>query len=384
MIQSYPVNCLYIIETMLVMERGTKMISISLCMIVKNEEEVLARCLDSVKDIVDEINIIDTGSSDKTVEIAKEYTDRVFFFEWTGKFTDARNESFKYATKQYTLYLDADDVLLEEDRIKLLELKKSLDPSVDSVSMYYNAGTDEFGNVTLKYRRNRLVKTSKNFQWKGDCHNFLEVSGKIINSDIAVTHKKIRHSVGRNLSIYDSKIARGDTFTPRDYFYYGNELRENGHYEKAIESYTKNIAMKEGWVEDKVYACINRADCYRFIGEVDKELESLYETLKFSKTPRAEMASRVGYVFQRKGEFTSAVFWYELASTLKDDPNKWSFTYPAYYTWYPHLQLCVCYYNLGDYKNSYYHNEKAREYRPKDERVLFNKDLLEKKLGIEE
>lgn len=55
-------------------------------MIVKNEEEVLARCLDSVKDIVDEINIVDTGSTDRTVEIAKEYTDRVFFFEWIGNF----------------------------------------------------------------------------------------------------------------------------------------------------------------------------------------------------------------------------------------------------------------------------------------------------------
>ncbi len=67
------------------------MVTVSLCMIVKNEEEVLARCLDSIHDLVDEINIIDTGSDDKTVEIAKQYTDRVFFFEWTGKFKDARN-----------------------------------------------------------------------------------------------------------------------------------------------------------------------------------------------------------------------------------------------------------------------------------------------------
>ena len=125
------------------------MITISLCMIVKNEEEVLARCLNSVKDLVDEINIVDTGSDDRTVEIAKEYTDRVFFFEWTGRFTDARNESFKHATQDYILYLDADDVILEEDRDKFKELKEN-DLSVDSVSMYYNAGTDEFGNVTLQ------------------------------------------------------------------------------------------------------------------------------------------------------------------------------------------------------------------------------------------
>ncbi|MRB49462.1 glycosyl transferase, partial [Bacillus thuringiensis] len=83
--------------------------------------------------------------------------------------------------------------------------------------------------------------------------------GKIIESDISVTHKKIRHSVGRNLNIYQNKIDRGDIFTPRDYFYYGNELRENGHYQKAIEAYERNLEMSEGWIEDKVYACINKA-----------------------------------------------------------------------------------------------------------------------------
>ncbi len=205
------------------------MITISLCMIVKNEEELLARCLDCVKDIVDEINIVDTGSTDKTVEIAKQYTDRVFYFEWINNFAAARNESFKYATKDYILYLDADDVITEENQKKLMELKKTLDPSVDSVSMYYDAGTDEYGNVTLRYRRNRLVKRERNFKWEGDCHQYLNVYGKIINSDIAITHKKIRHAVGRTISIYEQKIERGDIFTPRDYFYYGNELRENGH-----------------------------------------------------------------------------------------------------------------------------------------------------------
>ena len=358
------------------------MATVSLCMIVKNEEEVLARCLESVKDLVDEINIVDTGSNDRTIEIAKEYTDRVFFFEWTGKFTEARNESFKYATNDYILYLDADDVILEEDRELFKKLKETLDPSVDSVSMFYNAGTDEFGNVTLQYRRNRLVKTSRNFQWIGDCHNYLEVSGHIINSDVAVTHKKIRHSVGRNLSIYDTKIEKGDIFTARDYFYYGNELRENSHYEKAIESYSKNIELKEGWIEDKVYACINRADCYRYLGDTEKELGSLFETLRFAKTPRPEMCSRIGYNFQREKEYKSAIYWYELATTIENDPNKWSFTYPAYSTWYPHLQLCVCYYNLPNFQKSYEHNELARKYRPQDERVLLNKELLEKKLGL--
>ncbi|MCM3715555.1 glycosyltransferase [Halalkalibacter oceani] len=361
------------------------MVTISLCMMVKNEEAVLARCLDSVKDIVDEINILDTGSTDRTVEIAKAYTDRVFFFEWTGNFAEARNESFKYATKDYILYLDADDVVEEEDREKLKTLKETLDPSVDSVSMFYNAGKDEFGNVTLRYRRNRLVKRERNFKWGGDVHNYLNVFGKIINSDVAITHKKIKHAVSRNLSIYREKIKRGDTFSARDYFYYGNELRENGHLEEAIEAYNQNLALQEGWVEDKFYACIHKADCLRKLNQDDNgELKSLLQSFEYTKTPRPEACSRIGYYYHRRREFQHATYWYEQAIALKPDENQWSFSYLAYSTWYPHLQLCVCYYQLHDWEKSYYHNEQARKYRPEDPAILQNKELLEKKLGIEE
>src|SRR5690625_2420541 len=354
------------------------MVTISLCMIVKNEEHVLARCLDSVHHLVDEINIVDTGSTDETIAIAEQYTDRVFQFEWNGTFKDARNESFSYATQAYIFYLDADDVLLEKDQEKFKSVKESLDSRVDSVSMYYNAGLDEFDNVTLYFRRNRLVKRIRHFKWEGDCHNYLAVSGQIINSDVAITHKKTSHSVGRNLSIYETKIKNGDTFTPRDFFYYGNELRENGYYKQAIDQYTIHINMEEGWVEDKFYACINRADCYRMLGEADQELSSLLESFKFSGSPRPETCSRIGFHFQQKKKYDAAIFLYELATMIKTDPNKWSFTYPAYATWYPHLQLCVCYYHIQDYKASYKHNEKALLYRPNDERMVNNKKMLEK------
>lgn len=351
------------------------MITISLCMIVKNEEETLGRCLDTAKDIVDEINIVDTGSADKTKEIALKYTDRVFDFPWTNSFAEARNESYKYATKDYILYLDADDVLLEADQEKLKELKETLDPSVDSVSMYYNAGMDQYGNVTLRYRNNRLVKREKNFRWYGDCHNYIDVRGKIINSDVAVTHKKVKHSAGRTVSIFEEKIARGDTFSPRDYFYYGNELRENGRHQAAIESYDKNLALKGGWVEDKIFSCIYKGDCYRTLGDDRNELSSLFQSFEYT-LPRADACSRIGHNFQRRREYKTAVFWYELATGQIPDPDRWSFIYTAYYTWYPHLQLCVCYYRLGDFQKAYEHNEEAAKYRPTDPSVVSNRQFF--------
>ena len=81
------------------------MASVSLCMIVKNEEEVLARCLESVQEIVDEIIVVDTGSTDNTREIAGRYTQQVYDFAWKDDFAAARNFSFSKAHGDYCLWM---------------------------------------------------------------------------------------------------------------------------------------------------------------------------------------------------------------------------------------------------------------------------------------
>ena len=131
-------------------------------MIVKNEEKVLARCLESVKDIIDEVIIVDTGSSDKTKEIAFNYTDKVFCFKWCDDFSKARNFSFSKATKEYIMWLDADDVILKEDKEKLINLKHTLNKDTDIVMLKYNTGFDEDGNVNFSYYRERILKREKN------------------------------------------------------------------------------------------------------------------------------------------------------------------------------------------------------------------------------
>ena len=94
--------------------------TISLCMIVKDEEQYLRGCLESVKPFVDEIIIVDTGSKDGTVNIAREFEAKVFSFQWTGNFSEARNESLKHATSNWILYLDADERLVEGFRLRAL------------------------------------------------------------------------------------------------------------------------------------------------------------------------------------------------------------------------------------------------------------------------
>ena len=134
------------------------MVSVSLCMIVKNEEDVLARCLESAADLVEEIVIVDTGSTDSTREIAARFTGQVYDFPWRDDFAAARNESFARASMDYCLWLDADDVLLEADREAFLKLKETLDPAVNVVMAPYHVGFDGSGRVTFSYYRERLIK----------------------------------------------------------------------------------------------------------------------------------------------------------------------------------------------------------------------------------
>jgi glycosyltransferase involved in cell wall biosynthesis len=99
---------------------------VSLCMIVKNEEAHLATCLGSVADLVDEMVVIDTGSTDGTAAVASRRGARVYPFHWVDSFAEARNESLRHAQMDWIFWLDADEMLDEENRIKLRSLLAGL------------------------------------------------------------------------------------------------------------------------------------------------------------------------------------------------------------------------------------------------------------------
>lgn len=360
------------------------MVTISLCLIVRNEEKVLSRCLDSVQGIVDEIIIVDTGSEDHTKKIASEYTDKIYDFQWIDDFAAARNYAFEKATMEYILWLDADDVLMKEDQEKLLQLKKDLDPSIDAVSMHYNLSFDAKGNVTSSLKRNRLVKRSRNFRWQGAVHEYLAVGGNIFNSDIGVTHKKERSDTfNRNIEIYERRLEKGEDLSPRDLYYYANELLDHQRHEEAAEYYIKFLDTGLGWFEDCIGACGKLSDIYIHGKDWDRALDYSFQSFKYD-VPRAEACCRLGFLFLNKNMLKQAAAWYKIATELEKPKDSLGFTNSACWTWLPHIQLCVCYDRMGLHQLAYAHNEKARAYIPNDEKVLYNKRYFESILKLKD
>jgi Glycosyltransferases involved in cell wall biogenesis len=344
-------------------------------MIVKDEEEVLARCLDSVKDAVDEIIIVDTGSRDKTKKIANFYTTKVFNFRWKDDFSAARNFSFSKATSEYILWLDADDVLLPGDKKALIDLKNTLDNTVDAVMMKYNVSFDKQGNTTLSYYRERLVKRERNFKWKERVHEYINISGNILNSAVAITHKKTKNNPTRNLRIYQNMQYEGEVFTSRSIYYYAKELLYNKKYDSAIFFYKKFLGTKKAWTEEYIYSCLELSKCYHYKNDKENELRYLLKSFEYD-VPRAEICCQLGYYYEDIEDYYKASFWFETAYRLKPNENHLFFSKPDCYGYIPCLELCICYYNLGNLEEAIRYNTLAEEYKPNDYTVLENKKFF--------
>ena len=114
--------------------------------------------------------VVDTGSTDKTKEIAAGFTDKLYDFAWCDDFSKARNYSFSKATQDFIMWLDADDVILQEDQEQLAELKQRLQPEVSIIMMKYHTAFDDKGNPTFSYYRERLMNRRMQHRWTGVIH----------------------------------------------------------------------------------------------------------------------------------------------------------------------------------------------------------------------
>lgn len=352
------------------------MATVSLCMIVKNEEENLPRCLNSVIGLVDEIVITDTGSTDGTIEIAKKFTDKVYKFEWIDDFSAARNFSFSKATMQFCMWLDADDVIEPQEREKISALKESLSLDTDIVMMRYHAAVDESGQPSLTYYRERIIRRNAGFCWKGAVHETIHPAGKVVYCEAAIAHKKISVSdPERNLRIYERLISENKSLSPREKFYYGKELAERGRDEDALAVLRPFLSESGGWVENKIEACRVMSRCFGKSGNETEQLSVLLQSFCYGQ-PRAEICCDIGEIFFRRQDYSTAAYWYRQALACPRYDTDGGFVIPDCYGYIPSLQLCVCMYRLGDFYAAEKYNTAASKFKPDSQACIYNKSFF--------
>ena len=349
--------------------------TISLCMIVKDEEAVLERILSQAKRFADEIIVVDTGSKDQTELIAKRYADRVEKFVWNGDFSQARNFSFSFATCDYIMWLDADDYILDEDIEKINKLKNS-QMGADIYMFEYVLTYEKDMTPIFKYMRERLFKRSKNFKWVDPVHEVICLEGSIEKLDIKIYHKKEKPTLpGRNLKIYRRLKREKRPFSARQQFYFARELMFNGFYKQAISQFNAFLKRPDGWVENKIQACIDKSLCFKSLSNREGEFKSLVEAFEYAP-PRSEVSYRLGNWFLAEKCLDEAEFWFLCAIEHSFVPDNGAFIERDMHDFLPALQLCYLYYLKGDVQKSFHFHEMSKLLRPNDKTVKNNEEFF--------
>lgn len=341
------------------------MISISICLIVKNEEAVLSRCLDSLKGVGDEIIVVDTGSTDKTKEIASKYTDKIFDFKWIDDFSAARNFAFSKATKDYIYTADADEIIDKENHRKFMEIKQVLLNEIEIVQMKYTNqlqhGTTY--NFNTEYRP-KLFKRLRTFTWIDSIHETIRVEPIIYDSDIEIIHMPECNHASRDLSIFLKIIKRGERLSSRLLSMYAKELFISGKvwdFAVAIE-YFEGVLYEEKRSEDEIkYAICVIAKGYR----LNKDIYSFLKTCMkgVADKPCSELCYELGEYYYELKDYNEAIIWYYNAAFETQ-----SFLNIHYSGDYPLKRLKECYDALGDKEESEEYGKMASNWSiPKSE-----------------
>lgn len=288
------------------------MITISLCMIVKNEEKILRRCLDSVADLVDEIIIVDTGSDDKTKSIAAEYTEQVYDFEWTDDFSAARNYAFSRAAKEYIYSADADEVLDEENRRRFRQLKETLLPEIEIVQMKY--GNQLHFNTVYNYDeeyRPKLFKRLREFVWEAPVHETVRLTPTVYDSDIVIRHMPESSHSGRDLENFRRHCAEGYRLPKRLHTMYARELLlagEKEDFDRAAEFFEASAADGSRDGEEIAEACCIAAHAARLAGDTVKFFK--YTSKVIAEEANSEICCELGHFYEAEADYEEAAVWY--------------------------------------------------------------------------
>lgn len=225
-------------------------LTLSLCMIVKDEEEMLPQCLAAVRDAVDELIVVDTGSTDRTVEIAEEFGAKVLHHEWNGSFSDARNVSFDAATSDWVMYLDADEVLIEEDVERLRALTgKTWREAFYLIETNFTGAAED--GTSVNHNALRVFRNRPEYRFSGRIHEQIAhnlpgwLPERTEVTDVRVEHygylgviRDAKEKSRRNLDLLIRQSEEG-VDTAFHHYNLGSEYSGAGEQAKALEHFQR-------------------------------------------------------------------------------------------------------------------------------------------------
>lgn len=345
---------------------------LSLCMIVKNEDENLRWCLSKVSDLVDEIIVVDTGSTDITKSIVAEFTDKVYDFDWCNDFAAARNFSISKATNNWILVLDADEYVSDCMRDKIYNFVN--DKGNDKIAgRIKRINWIEDNESTKKcFERISRLFNRKYFQYEGTIHEQIVAKDgmaySMVSVDITINHtgytKEVvnkTNKLKRNMDML-TKAIEDKPNDPYLYFQLGKTYYMKKDYNTSCRYFEKALSFQldfrleyvEDLIETYGYALIN--------SEKYLDAMSIEKYLYFYKNS-ADFHFLLGLIYMNNAKFTGAVESFLECTKFLHSKVDGITTYSSYYN------IGIIYEMLGYRKKAIEYYEMCGEYEPAGNRL---------------
>ncbi len=356
---------------------------VSLCLIVKDEEQHLGTCLNAFRDIYDELIVVDTGSTDSTKSIVKEFGTQVFDFEWINDFAAARNFALSKATGDWVMTLDADDAIEKENAVAL---RKLLEENADGYSVislpyvYHQSGGNAGNTATLP----RLWKRELGLKYVYPIHEYVDVSQVPLNQikkpDLPIIHNKtpddFASSFARNVKILEDYIAKhpGDL---RILYYLVHDNKWLGQYGEAVkwaEEYVKADPKDQSKLSKLL---VHKGQCHVKLGETMKSAESFAAALKADPN-LIDPYLYLGDLLFRVDQHNEAIQLYEKAMSCRF-PSGPAFHNKAMYDYFAIRKLCYILPLVGRHAEALKYAEETLKFTPNDQKLITHIASLKKK-----
>lgn len=336
--------------------------TVSLCIVARNAGQTLEQCLSLASGIADEVVVVDAGSTDETGQVAEANADKAakVAAATAATLAQARIAAAGLATRDYILWLEADECIRAADVERFKELVRTLPDDTEYVTMLQELPMDEAYWTSASLPRAALAKRKSRSRLHVGEEAWPAADTKRIESDIVIHRVSARQSRMRDLSLYERKWSSESDMPVEEMLAYADGLTESGLTERALVVYDRVLYRSEADSVQRIRACAGAADCLAELGRLGEAKGRAMQSFAYA-LPRAELCCRLAYYFTREGNDAEAVQWYSAALGVPRPACSDAWTRPSAWTWLPHLQLSACYIRLGRYDLARLHIEAAGE-----------------------